>query len=234
MTVLLHGFWGEPRDWNRVLERLSLGVSVVAPDLYAPGDLAPSVPLPEWTNHFWHWVDTNIGPEPIQLVGYSMGARLLVNAAVGWPQRVRRALFLSGNPLLDKVEFAARENWESEWTKRFLNNDWAGLESQWQDQAVLEGSEKQPRRKTPEMRELLGLSLYQWSPRRHGFSIDELKALPKGMDWAFGALDQKYMKVAKALQELPVQGQISIIPQAGHRLISEAADFISQWIEQGS
>ena len=54
------------------------------------------------------------------------------------------------------------------------------------------------------------------------------------MEWAFGALDQKYLKVVKSLQELPVQGQISIIPQAGHRLLVEAADFVSQWIEKGS
>jgi hypothetical protein len=53
------------------------------------------------------------------------------------------------------------------------------------------------------------------------------------VEWAFGALDQKYVEFAKTLQALPVQGQITVIPNAGHRLTTDASDFIADWIQRG-
>jgi pimeloyl-ACP methyl ester carboxylesterase len=227
MTILLHGFWGQPSDWNAVIQRLPLGQPVVAPDLYAAGELGPRFPLRDWGQNFWRWIDETFGDDAIQLVGYSMGARLAVTAAMIQPQRVKRALFLSGNPLKPGPE---REAWEDEWSEKFLRLEWPILEAMWQDQDVFGKTTGLARRKTPEMREILGLSLRHWSPRLHPFSAAEVAALPAAMEWAFGASDQKYLEVAKSLQELAVKGQISIIPQAGHRLLVDGADFVSQWI----
>jgi 2-succinyl-6-hydroxy-2,4-cyclohexadiene-1-carboxylate synthase len=233
MTVLLHGFWGQPADWNEVLRHLPLGVQVHAPDLHADGELSPRFPLRDWAQNFWRWADENFGENKIQLGGYSMGARLAVTAAIARPERIGRALFLSGNPIFPAENAADREAWEKEWMRNFLNKDWPVLETTWQDQAVFAGTQVLARRKTPAMREILGLCLSQWSPRLHPFSRQEVAQLNKRSEWAFGALDQNYLTVAKSLQELPVQGQISIIPNAGHRLITEAADFVSAWIQRG-
>lgn len=230
MTILLHGFWNSPRDWNQVLQKLPLGEAVLAPDLYAPGDLSPVHEIGKWAENFWRWVALECGDEPVQLVGYSMGARLAVAAANLHPERVSRALFLSGNPLFPANEFAAREMMEKDFSTKFLTEDWAALETAWEDQAVFQATEKLVRRKTPEMREVLGLSLTRWSPRLHPFTFEDVQSLPSRMEWAFGALDQKYLEIAKSLQELPVQGQIFIVPEAGHRLIVEAAGWISDWI----
>lgn len=230
MTILLHGFWGQPSDWNGVIQKLPLGREVFTPDLYAAGELSPRFPLRDWSENFWRWVDESFPEEQIELIGYSMGARLAVAAAVKHPERVKRALFLSGNPIVPPEP--EREAWEKEWAEKFLKKEWAELEEAWQDQGVFANTPALPRRKTPEMREILGLSLARWSPRLHPFSGDQVKSLPECMDYAFGALDQKYVAVAKSLQELGVKGQISVIPNVGHRLIVEAADFVADWIEK--
>lgn len=232
MTVLLHGFWGQPKDWNQVIGRLPLGHPVWAPDLYEPGALSPDKPLEKWTEHFLAQIRAE-DEGPVQLVGYSMGARLALNALVKSPQTFSRALLLSGTPFLAAAAHGERQEWERDWSARFLQEDWAALEDAWQDQAVLQTSTRVERRRAHLLREMLGLSLTNWSPRLHPFDEAAIKALPASVDWAFGALDQKYANLAKTLQELPVQGQITVIPNAGHRLPADAADFICNWIVGG-
>jgi pimeloyl-ACP methyl ester carboxylesterase len=202
-TYLLHGFWGQPSDWQQVLTRLPLNESVHIPDLLVAGPLGPQNPLPQWADEFWK----NVEDEQVQLVGYSMGARLALSALLRHPKRVRRALLLSGNPWLDPQEHATRLAWEQDCS------------------AAL------PRRQGPELRELLGLALVHWSIRLHDVTPRSLRNLPTAVDWAFGALDQKYLQVAEFLRQLEVGGRIEILPEAGHRLLIEASDFVSQWIQ---
>lgn len=233
MTILLHGFWGQPADWKRVLELLKLGCPVLVPDLYEPGPLSPETSLADWPGVFWKWVEQQWGASPVQIVGYSMGARLAVSAAQYEPERVSRALFLSGNPILKHTDYAERLAWENEWRKKFLCEDWAELEKMWHEQPIMSGSALAQRRMTSIMREALALSLEVWSPRHHPFTEEDVGELPSTCEWAFGALDQKYVKIAKGLQELPVRGQISLIPKADHRLITTAAEFIADWTQKG-
>ncbi len=61
MTVLLHGFWGQPQDWNEVLKRVGLGVNVICPDLYEDGPLGPKHDLNTWTKNFHSWLAHEAG-----------------------------------------------------------------------------------------------------------------------------------------------------------------------------
>lgn len=232
-TILLHGFWGEPRDWNGVLHRLPLGAAVLTPDLYESGLLAPDTSIDRWAKNFLENLPTE---NPVQLVGYSMGARLALAAVTRAPQRFSRVLLLSGAPGLHPgVTPEARLEWEKEWAAKFLNEDWKKLTTEWSAQEVFVGDKPpEPRRESAVLREMLALSLLHWSPRLHPYTMDDVKALPATVEWAFGALDQKYVKLAKTLQESGVRGQIAIIPNAGHRLYADAPAFISDWIQGGS
>lgn len=233
-TVLLHGFWGQPQDWNPVLQRLSLGVSVWTPNFYEPGSMAPHHSLDEWVNHFVEEVTNRFGHEPVQLVGYSMGGRLALAVLKKHPNFFKRALILSAHPGLKADEVSAREHWESEWLEKFASLSWDELNEQWQEQSVLQSSQPLPRRYGDGVfREMLRQSLAHWSPRFQTWDEKFLQSLPGAVDWAFGALDQKYANLAKTLQNVPVQGQISVIPNAGHRLIGEATSFVVDWIEKG-
>jgi 2-succinyl-6-hydroxy-2,4-cyclohexadiene-1-carboxylate synthase len=231
MIVFLHGFWGAPADWSGVLAKLPLHLQTRAPDLYEPGPLAPHHSLTEWTAHFLEWLGEEAGGlTEVTLIGYSMGARMALSALAAAPHRFARALLISGRPWLDESEREQREQWEVSWRARFLSDDWSKLEGEWQEQGVFSGSAGLERRRSEVLRERLGQSLVHWSPRHHGFGKESLKVLPSRFEWAFGALDQKYLNVAKSLQELPVQGQIHIIPNAGHRVPVDQPDFIARWI----
>lgn len=231
MTVFLHGFWGQPSDWNEVLTRLPLTEGAWIPDLYEPGPLDPSHDLEKWTTHFLVAIQDQVGcNSKVQLVGYSMGGRLALNALMRAPHLFSRALILSSTPFLSPEAHKERASWEESWKERFLSLDWQELESAWQDQSVFSGSKMLARRKEPHLPEMLGLSLANWSVRHHPFGEKEVRGLGSSVDWAFGALDQKYRECAKTLQELPVKGQITVIPQAGHRVISDASLWIADWV----
>lgn len=233
-TVLLHGFWGEPRDWNAVLARLPLGANVWAPDLHAEGPLTEAPDLNAWTTAFLDAL-TRESSEPVQLVGYSMGGRLALQALTRAPERFRRALICSATPFLHANETAAdRAAWEQVWRERFLSASWDELERQWSDQPVFTASAPPPpRRRQDRLRHALAHAVSEWSVRHHTFGVKEIRALPPSVEWAFGALDQKYQRLAKSLQELPVRGQITSVAEAGHRLVVEAPDWIAQWISRG-
>jgi hypothetical protein len=132
---------------------------------------------------------------------------------------------------MEAGEVQARAVWEELWKERFESQPWAELEQAWQDQSVFGADEAVPRRHDEDLRQALALSLTNWSVTKHPFGKDHVRRLGPAVEWAFGALDQKYLETAKTLQELPVQGQIHIIPNAGHRLITEAAEFAAGWIE---
>jgi 2-succinyl-6-hydroxy-2,4-cyclohexadiene-1-carboxylate synthase len=230
MTILLHGFWGQPGDWSPVLHELPLTANVLAPDLYEAGSMDPRHSLKEWTENFLNWLDKDAGSAPVQIVGYSMGARLALNAIVSKPERFSRALLLSGAPVLPAG--ADRAAFENEWARKFLTQPWEEIEAAWEELAIFKGSERLARRRSQALREMLGLSMTNWSPSKHPFGWAQVADLPASVEWAYGALDQKYMEMAKTLRAEGVRGQITIIPNAGHRLISDAQSFIAQWISR--
>lgn len=224
-TVFLHGFWGAPADWSAVVQTLPLTATAWIPDLYEPGPLAPHHELEKWCAHFFEELEERSGDTPVQAVGYSMGGRLLANLLALKPDRFKRALVLSANPF--PVD---RSAWESEWRARFLEQPWDELEREWAGQSVFQGSSQSRRRRSDMLREMLGQSLIHWSPARHLYLAGEIKSFASTVDWAFGALDQKYVEIAKDLATLGVQGQISVIENAGHRLPSDAAPWVGSWI----
>ncbi len=223
-TVLLHGFWGQPADWTEVVNRLPLGAPVWVPDLYQPGPLAPHHDITGFCQHFWEELDERVGRGPVQAVGYSMGGRLLVNLLLDRPERFSRALVLSANPL--PVE---RSAWENEWREKFLNLPWDELEKLWDEQTVFTGSAQPLRRRGSVLREMLGQSLINWSPSNNIYLAGELKSIGPHVDWAFGARDTKYVDLASDLKTLQMQGRVSVLENAGHRLPFDAPAWIADW-----
>lgn len=232
MTILLHGFWGQPRDWTQVISRLELGRTVWAPDLYEVAEFSPDQELGPWSDRFVEALGA-FGPGPFQLVGYSMGGRLALAAIHKAPGLFSRALILSAAALVPTAaDGEARRLWELDWQARFERDEWDKLEGAWQEQSVFTGSSVVPRRRRADLRGALGKSLLNWSPRQHPFGADWVRALPPAVEWAYGALDQKYLAVANSLRRLPVRGQISVLEGAGHRLPQDAPGFIAGWIGQ--
>jgi 2-succinyl-6-hydroxy-2,4-cyclohexadiene-1-carboxylate synthase len=104
--ALLHGFTGSGRSFDHLRDRLDERFQVIAPDL--PGHGAS----PDATG----WDDAldslaaALGPSPLFLAGYSMGARLALAYALRFPDRVRALVVESGSPgIADPDQRAGRK-----------------------------------------------------------------------------------------------------------------------------
>jgi haloalkane dehalogenase len=100
-TLLLHGIFDSADTWGGVTERLRGSLRIVAPDLPgfgrsgAPADYDASLP------HLAQFIDNLLDAigiaEPINLVGYDIGATYGLAWAVTHPAKVRRLAILNSN-----------------------------------------------------------------------------------------------------------------------------------------
>ena len=100
-VVLLHGFAGTARHWDRVLAAMPAERPVpLALDL---ADAEPTTP--EGVTR----LIAERAPERFVLAGYSMGGRLALRAALAMPERIARLVLVSASAgIADADERAAR------------------------------------------------------------------------------------------------------------------------------
>ncbi|MBJ6762654.1 2-succinyl-6-hydroxy-2,4-cyclohexadiene-1-carboxylate synthase [Myxococcaceae bacterium JPH2] len=112
-VLLLHGFTGSRASFDHLKPLLSRSVRAVAVDLPGHG----ATPLPERSGRegFVETVDAvirlarSLGEGPVDLLGYSQGARVALAAAVTAPEVFERLIMESGSPGLHRrQERAAR------------------------------------------------------------------------------------------------------------------------------
>jgi pimeloyl-ACP methyl ester carboxylesterase len=100
-TLLLHGIFDASDTWSGVVDRLRGRFRVLAPDLPgfghsgAPADYDASLP------HLAQFIDNLLAAagidQPINLVGYDIGATYGLAWAVTHPDKVRRLAIMNGN-----------------------------------------------------------------------------------------------------------------------------------------
>jgi len=89
-VVLLHGFAGTARHWDRVIAELPEGR--FAPLALNLADADPLTP-----DGVARLVSSATAAEPAILVGYSMGGRLALHAALAMPDRILRLVLVSAS-----------------------------------------------------------------------------------------------------------------------------------------
>ena len=100
-TLLLHGIFDSADTWRGVTARLQDGYRCLAPDLPgfghsgAPADF--DCTLPHLARFIDHLVEALGIREPINLVGYDIGATYCLAWAVTHPAKVRRLAMLNAN-----------------------------------------------------------------------------------------------------------------------------------------
>lgn len=229
---LLHGFWGQPTDWQKVIVGLRDKSDIYVPDLYSKGLLGPENSIPEWTDNFIRIMERRSTGQPIDLVAYSMGGRLALHAILKRPELFRRVLFLSVRPAIRPEERADRAEWIRQWRHNFLDWTWSDLLADWEAQEVFKGTQGLGRRCDDSMRAYLITTIDKWSLLHHTFGWEDLKKLPATVDWYYGAADQKMQPVLKDLQALGLKGQKKIIEGAGHRILGDAPEVVIDWIQR--
>jgi 2-succinyl-6-hydroxy-2,4-cyclohexadiene-1-carboxylate synthase len=105
-VVLLHGFAGTGRLWDPVVARLDgERYRPLAPDLRGHGTAAARHPIT-----FEGCVEDVLGlvPHAFTLVGYSMGGRIALQAALAAPERIERLVLVATTAGIDDDDERAR------------------------------------------------------------------------------------------------------------------------------
>jgi len=224
-VIALHGFLGLPSDWH-FLEREIANLESV--DLWnSARDPSLGATFSSWAQKFN--VSTacksdseNGDPKPL-LVGYSMGGRLALHAALLEPKKWSGAIFVSAHPgLLSPEARAQRLEADQKWAQRFLNESWLSLMSGWNSQSVLQSSAQTEaiileRNEADFERQKLAFGMDAWSLGRQGDLRLALEKLELPVLFLSGAADEKFTSLLKTLHLNSCQ-EHRVVLGAGHRL----------------
>ncbi len=202
--VALHGNLGMPDDWLE-LEQLS-GLTFDKRCLWEPGAL--------------EFAAGDI------LLGYSLGGRLALQAAVAEPEKFSRVIVLSAHPgLATEGERKARRLQDAVWAERALTLPWAEFLHRWDAQDVL-GASAKDRSGLERYRQEISRSFTQWSLGRQADLRDGLQHLSCPLWWITGAEDAKFTELAATAGS----GNHVAVAGAGHRVHFDQAAAVARFI----
>ncbi|MDZ7316427.1 MAG: 2-succinyl-6-hydroxy-2,4-cyclohexadiene-1-carboxylate synthase [candidate division KSB1 bacterium] len=242
--LFLHGFLGARQDWLRVAQALSDRVCCVTVDLPGHGE----------ANHlkadFKETIEAVIAllnaldVRKIGLVGYSMGGRIALYAALHFPHRFHFVILVSASPGIEESERADRRRREELWAERFRHQPLAEALDQWYAQPLFADIRSSPYyaetiarrlKNRPEAVAAALLSLGQASqpPMRH-----KLPELVVPLHLIVGEKDEKYRREAEWMRSVLPSATLHVVKECGHAVHLEnptaLADVIAEILQQSS
>ena len=220
-AVLLHGFAGTARHWDRVLAFGVEGIALTLSDAdpFTPDGVAG--------------LAAAAAPGPVTLAGYSMGGRLALHAALAMPERVERLVLISASAGIEDAGARARRREADE----ALATQIAGHDIEWfverwravslfaQDPAwIVEDVARDERRCTPAM---LAACLRAFGPGAMTPMWGRLGELAMPVTVLAGARDEHYVAAGRRLAAMIPHAELQVVGDAGHRLALEAPQAIA-------
>lgn len=228
--VALHGFNGQPDDWQEVKNHVGVLAQWWCPDLFLDSRFCPGLSLADWASRLAAEIQTL--PQPRVLVGYSMGGRLALELLRQYSDLFSGAILISAHPpTLSESERVQRLKQDQLWAERFLTEDEEALLKAWNGQSVLANSKDLRRRSlTPELRSTLAQALVQWSVAQQENIEDSIRRLSMPVLWVAGEQDSKYAGLYRQLVALGWPGRFCQVAAAGHRVICDQPARLGQEI----
>jgi 2-succinyl-6-hydroxy-2,4-cyclohexadiene-1-carboxylate synthase len=197
VTVAIHGFLGEARDWDFLRQA---GFDIRAVDLFR------TYPLPM------------LAAAADAIVGYSMGGRLALQVLLSGATFSRAVIVSAGLGIDDPAERIARRQRDELWAQRFERDDWRELMHEWNAQPLFDG-EGVPREESDFDRRALAAALREWSPAVLPPVAARLHEIEIPLLWIAGARDAKYVAEGTRAVELLPNAELWVCPDAGHRVM---------------
>ena len=235
--ILLHGFMGSTRTWDRHLPAFSNHAQVIAVDLLGHGlsDVPPTparyqmerctIDLAAIFDHF--------GLNSVHLLGYSMGGRVALSFAAAYPDRVRSLVLESSSPgIAHPAERASRVARDEAQAEQLERDGLAAFVDYWEklplftSQASLPDAIRANLRSHRMQNSVIGLAN---SLRGLGTGVqpslwDRLAGLDMPSLLIVGALDAKYLEIGQAMTGRLPKARLAIVPEAGHTVHLEQPD----------
>ncbi len=239
-VLLLHGFTGSPESWRSVREHLPDTLSVSTPYVLGHGQTpSPGSSFDGEARRLVALAQAELGKAPLHVVGYSLGARLALGIALLFGEQIRSLTLIGVNPGLSSgEERAARARADAEWMRLLDTQGVDAFARAWQNQALFDSQARLDpallaeqgrirRTHTPTglsaALRVLGLS------EMRNFREDLGKiAIPTSL--MVGALDLKFQRLAREIQDLLPKAALVVVPGAGHNLLLEAPKAVAEEI----
>ena len=250
-VVLLHGFTGSTEAMSGLAEGLSQTYRVLAVDL--PGHGKTEMPqsalrdfsMESTVSCLWDALD-DLGAERANLVGYSMGGRVALSAAVACPKRAASVVCVGASPgIADPIERAKRREADEVLASSILSDGVEQFVDSWLAQplfaslasrlspAEFQASRQQRLTNTAEglAFSIRSIGTGSMKPLHDALADAEFPCL-----WAAGAEDAKFAAIAEEMSATMPNGRCALVSDAGHSVhlenpaatLSAINDFLSE------
>jgi len=218
---MLHGFGGTGRHWDRVQH----AERYLAPDIRGHGTAGTARPV-----DLQSCIEdiAALAPPRFELCGYSMGGRLALNIALALPQRVRRLVLISASAgVEDAREREGRREADEALAARIEQHGLDAHVAAWTRLPLFLAD-------PPDVRAAAARDCLRCDPAGLAAALRGLGAGTLEPVWGrlgelnmpavilAGERDDRYAEIGERLARALPQGELRMVPQAGHRLALEA------------
>jgi 2-succinyl-6-hydroxy-2,4-cyclohexadiene-1-carboxylate synthase len=243
--LLLHGFTGSVRSWDRFVPGWAERCRVVAVDLIGHGETeAPDDPERYTMAHTVQDLAAILDALDIEraaVLGYSMGGRTALSLAATHPERVRALLLESASPgLATAEERAARIRQDEALADRIERDGIARFVEEWENLPLFASLKAQP----PETQRRIRAQRLNNRPRGLANSLrgmgtgrqpswwEALPALAMPVLLIAGEWDAKFTAIARRMAEALPHSTFAPVPNAGHLVHVEQADLFDTIVRE--
>jgi 2-succinyl-6-hydroxy-2,4-cyclohexadiene-1-carboxylate synthase len=241
--VLLHGFTGSAETWSDLRRRMEDRFTIFAVDMTGHGrssapPLASRYALDRFADDLVYVLD-EMQLDRVALAGYSMGGRAALRFALRHPARVSALVLESTSPgILDRAERGERKKADDARADMIERDGVAAFVDYWENlplwntQGRMSVSERSRLREQRLANSAEGLanSLRGAGAAADESVIDRLETLAVPALLIAGALDEKYVAIAEAMQRRWPAASVAIVPDAGHAVHLEQPKVFSRLI----
>lgn len=243
--LAMHGFTGNALDF----EALAWGMPerpIAAIDL--PGHGHTRAPDGGWTEATWEralvTLSSNHLPAPIDVLGYSLGARSALALALAAPHAVGRLVLVGGTAGVTEEERAARVVRDEALVARLERDGVQAFLAWWAATPIIASQDDAPsplRRRQLARKTTLDVPGLSGSLRAFGQGAstsrwDRLGELRSRALLVVGERDEKYLDAAERLSAGWAGARCCIVPDAGHAPHLEQpqafADLVGSWLDE--
>ena len=237
-VVCLHGFLGDPQEWQPVAQALGPGLRCRTPALPGhDGAPPPGETFEALADALWARLASDLPPR-FALVGYSLGGRLALALAERHPQRISALILEGAHPgLQDASARAQRRRHDDAWARRLSTGSWLENLDAWYRQPVFADLSEARRRALIQRRaghdpQHLAATLRAASLAGQPDLRPALRRLPAPSAYIAGARDQTFSAIADDLATQTQGLTVVKIDGVGHNCHAEAPEAVAAVIQR--
>lgn len=229
-VVFLHGFMGAGADWLPIAENYANRSFCLMPDLPGHGrnihlPLAQPLDFESVANELNLFLE-HLNLNRVSLVGYSLGGRIALYAALKLPQKIRALVLESCHAgIVDEQARRERAEADDRQAETVLTHGLETFVERWYEMDLFRTLQSQPRL-LAEIKEKRKKNDPRWvakiiaalSPGQQPPLWAKLGALPMPVLLIAGELDSKYTELAAKMSQQIPDARLEIIPGVGHNV----------------